>query len=324
MKRILTLALAALLLASLFVLPTAAEDDKLTYGTEEVALTLITDMSGEGTVDGFGGLGHATYGDGVLKLETSLNMFDAYGMDGDAFKAAGVLTGAKYIVLAVKNNSDGDFYFCFQPGVNGANIFISGKLAKENPVLLLSKKNKLTNAKFSAERAVNGRDGFLIPQDFEGHIFIPVAILADLNSLGTPYFGGDAELIGSGYHTYPDDATYIELLIDAIYTCGELPEFKTGEQPTEAQTSAVTEPVTEAPTESATEAQTQPVTEAVTNAATEAGSEAETQAVTQAPAGDVTATETVIDTVPSGCSSVVGASALILLLAAALICGKKH
>ena len=329
MKRILSLCIAALLLAALFVLPTIAEDTtKVMYGADEITLSLLCDLSGEGKVDGFGSLGVATYGDGQLLIESSHNMFDAYGMDTEAFTAAGELTGVRYIVFSVKNNSDGDIYFCFQPTANGSNIFISGTLAKENPVVMLSDKGKVSNAKFSADRAINGRDGFLIPQNFAGYIFIPVGILADLNSLSTPYFTGDATLQGSGYHTKPDDATYIELVIFDIFTCGELPEYKEPEQPTEP----AAEETTEAPTEETTEPETVPesdtvaVSETVTEPVTESVSTAEekTEAPSETVPDSVTATEDTTADSSSGCASVLSVSALLLLVASAAIVYKKH
>lgn len=327
MKRILSLCIAALLMVALFVLPATAEDNtKVMYGADEITLTLLSDLSGDGRVEGFGGLGFATYGDGQLLIETSHNMFDAYGMDAEAFSAAGELTGVKYIVFSVENNSDGDIYFCFQPTANGSNIFISGTLARENPVVMLSDKGKVSNAKFSAERAINGRDGLLIPQNFAGYIFIPVGILADLNSLSTPYFTGDVTLQSSGYHTAPDDATYIELLIFDIFTCGELPEYREPEQPTEP----VAEVTTEAPAEETTQPDAVDESETVVESETVAETVNTVEAKTEAPSGiepdssTGTATEDTAANSSSGCSSVLPVSALLLLLASSFVVYRKH
>lgn len=331
MKRIISLCVAALLLAALFSLPAIAQDTtKVMYGADEITLSLLSDLSGEGKVDGYGSFGVATYGNGQLLIESSNNMFDAYGMDAEAFTAAGELTGVKYIVFSVKNNSDGDIYFCFQPTANGSNIFISGMLAKKNPVVMLSDKGKVSEAKFSADRAINGRDGFLIPQNFAGYIFIPVGILADLSALSTPYFTGDATLQSSGYHTKPDDATYIELIIFDILTCGELPEYKEPEQTTEPATLETTEVPTEETTKAPTEVTTEP--ETLTESETVAVSETVTEPVTE-PVNAVeektetsseTATEGTTADSSSGCKSALSVSALLLLVASAAFVYKRH
>ena len=98
------------------------------------------------------------------------------------------------------------------------------------------------------------------------------------------------------------------------------------EEPTEAPTEAPTEPETEAPTEEVTTEA--PTEEATTEAPTEeATTEAPAEETTAAPAEAPTETEIETNNAPmNGCGSVVGFSAVALMIAAAaaFVCGKRR
>ncbi|MCQ2430483.1 MAG: hypothetical protein MJ192_09145 [Clostridia bacterium] len=317
MKRFLAVLTSVVMLLGIFTLCLSADETKtIEYGTDSLTLRVIDTFAGDDAViDGYGSLGSCTIKDGKMFIESSHNMFDAYGIVTKANVTAD-WSGMKYVVFEVENTSDGDVYFGFQPAPeNAGNSFMSSQLAKDLPVMLLNtKKGECKAAKWSGVQAINNRDCFIVPYKFTGYIFLPIGIMADLGSLGTPLMPDGGAFKDYGFHAYPDDATYIEITITSIYACAELPAYQAPEKPTEAPTEKPTEAPTAAPTEAPTAAPTEaPV---VTAAPTEAPSEAVSD-----PATDIAGTETEKD--GSGCGAVIGSSAAILLLACACAVVKR-
>ncbi len=109
------------------------------------------------TFDGSFGFGVATVQNGEMAITVNGQYFDCYAMTTAALPNAS-FTGAKYLALSIRNESDGDVYFCLQPIVTagGANMFLSGELAKKNPVRLVDAKGNAKDAKWSGTRAING------------------------------------------------------------------------------------------------------------------------------------------------------------------------
>lgn len=343
MKRWIATLTALFLMVSMtgiLVLQSSAEDTvKIAYGSDEIQLTPVDALDDAAhVVDGSYGWGTATFGDGKILIETN-QMFDAYGMDTEAFGSFD-WAGMKYIVFSVENTSDGDIYLCFQPTVPGAgNAFTSGALAKDNPVKLVSAKDGTAkDAKFSGTQAINNRDCFIIPYRFTGYVFLPVGIIADLNSLSVPSFTGDASFQSYGFHVVPDDATYVELTILDVYACGDLPEYNEPVVTTEAPTEAPTEEPTEAATdpvvtepETTEQETTVPEPETTVEQATEAPTEAPSvESVSDTKGGDssTVADETAGGSTDTGCSSVLGLSVLspmfALAVTAAVVRKRKH
>lgn len=316
MKRFLAIltivAMLMTLTAAMALSSVAADGDtSVAYGAETVALTLIDPLNdAEKLVNDPYGFGTLLLRDGQMTFSVVGQFYDTYGVTTDALTAES-LAGQRYIVLALQNTSDGDIYFDIQPTVaNGGNIFISGELAANNPVKLVNEKGVSKDAKWSATKAINGRDCFIVPYKFSGYVFIPVGILADLGSLSTPYFEGDAALTAYGFHVMADDAVTVGAIISDVYACGELPEYRVPE----------TEAPTEAPTETPTEAEaTVPETGAADTA--EVNSETNETAPASATATDAPSTDGDSD---SGCASTLTAGGVMILFSlAGVACGLR-
>lgn len=321
MKRFIAIVTSIMMLLSLFALGINADETKtIDYGTAKLDLRVIDAFAGETAfVDGYGSLGSGTFKDGTFFIESSHNMYDAYSIKTKAIETAD-WDGMQYVVFEVENTSDGDIYFGFQPAAaDGSSLFMSSALAEIHPVVMYNtNKNEVKNAKWSGVQAINNRDCFIVPWKFTGYIFMPMYIMADLNKLGTSLMPDGGSFSAYGFHAYLDDATYIEITIKGMYACAELPVFEAPEKPTEAPTEKPTEAPTAAPTEAPTAAPTEAMTEVPTAAPTEAA--------TAAPETK-TQTEAVTDKAEkSGCGSILGNSAVLILLSASAFAftKKKH
>ena len=230
MKRLLCILTLLCILAGLCVLPLSAAEGNVTvrYGAEDLPLTLIDPLDDAGlTFDGSFGFGVATVQNGEMAMTVNGQYFDCYAMTTAALPNAS-FTGAKYLALSIRNESDGDVYFCLQPIVTagGANMFLSGELAKKNPVRLVDAKGNAKDAKWSGTRAINGRDCFIVPYKFSGYVLIPLGIIADLNVLSVPVVAEDSGIVAYGFHICPDDATTVRFAISDVYVSGALPEYR--------------------------------------------------------------------------------------------------
>ena len=117
MKRLLCILTLLCVLAGLCVLPLSAAEGNVTvrYGAEDLSLTLIDPLDDAGlTFDGSFGFGVATVQNGEMAITVNGQYFDCYAMTTAALPNAS-FTGAKYLALSIRNESDGDVYFCLQP-----------------------------------------------------------------------------------------------------------------------------------------------------------------------------------------------------------------
>ncbi len=258
MNKFISLALTAVLLISAITLLTltasAGGEHTMTYGAASIELTLIEDFQTAEANPSYG-WGAMTAVDGMLKIETTQAFVDAYEVQGHMVSGGVTFAGAENFVFSVKNNrSDGDTFFCFQPhDTTVGNLYLG--IMEDHPVLLIDEKGKVTEAKHTATPdLVNGRYAYVVPMGFEGYIVIPSALLVMHNQWDTPYYKTpDAVSLDSlGFHMAPDDATYVEMCIDDIFTCGALPAYEEPKPetaaPTEAPTQPDTVPETAAPT----------------------------------------------------------------------------
>lgn len=332
MKRFVCVVTMVCLLAGLFVLPSVAADGDVAirYGAEDLALTLIDPLDDtEQAFDGSYGFGRALIRDGKMTISVSGQYFDGYNMVTEALPRAS-FTGAVYLVFSLVNESDGDIYFGLQPTVTegGGNMFLSGELAKQNPVKLVGEGGKTQDARWSGTRAINGRDCFLVPYKFSGYVLIPLKLVADLNALSTPVIAEDCGIVSYGFHVMADDAVTVQVTLNDVYVCGALPEYR---EPVEETTAALTEDQTSA---TAPETVTSVVTEPEH---TDSDTETDTKAAaaetgTDAGSAGVSATETEAHATndaaqKAGCSSVIGLTGLCLVTmigGVALILKKNH
>ncbi len=343
MKRIFALCLALCLLAGLGTLYTFAEtetDITVKYGKADLALTLIDPFDEEKQLPGFMNWGNGYMQDGRIYMECAGgNLYDIYNLTTVPLMENPTISDNTYIVFAAENTSDGDIFFGFQPDVyyNDSTIhaYLSSELAKNNPVKLIYKDGTVKDAKFWNQRSA-GREVFAVPYEFDGYIAIPHAILATEIESTTPVTtDGKVDYVGYGLHALPDDASYMEFTITAAYACSTLPAYEAPEKPVETEKPAESTPAESTPAESTpvestpTETETQPESKPV-----ETLPESETVAETlpeSADAVDTAESVTTAETKPetdapadTGCVSVVGLSAALLLVAAGGVCLRRR
>ena len=300
MKRLLCILTLLCVLAGLCVLPLSAAEGNVTvrYGAEDLSLTLIDPLDDAGlTFDGSFGFGVATVQNGEMAITVNGQYFDCYAMTTAALPNAS-FTGAKYLALSIRNESDGDVYFCLQPVVTagGANMW-------------------------SGTRAINGRDCFIVPYKFSGYVLIPLGIIADLNVLSVPVVAEDSGIVAYGFHICPDDATTVRFAISDVYVSGALPEYRDPAAETTAATVSQTETTTaEQTTAEQTSAQN------ATTTVTEPIETSTDDPVTVTTAESDSASNPIAGT-DTGCSSMIGLSGLLLLTAvggAAFVAKKRR
>ncbi len=326
MKRLLALLTALALLLALTVLPGAAEteaDMTVPYGKSELALTLIDGFDETKPLPGFMDWGTGKMENGEIYMECSgSGLYDHYSMSTAALAANPTLGGHTHTVFAAANTSDGAIRFTFQPDVENdvgsEHAYVGAALAETTPIKLLWKDGTVENARFGAQSA--GRDVFVLPNEFEGYIIIPHAVIATDISGQTPIAAdGKLTYTGFGLHAVPEDSTYLELTITAVYACSELPAYEAPEKVTEVPTQKPIETPTEAPTvatEAPTEAPTETPTETPTDDRSET-TEAREPAETTVLETESTASE------ERGCASALGASAALLSVAIAAVALKR-
>ena len=250
MKKVLVIAAVLAMLVSAFAICVGAEEASLGtinigYGDKEVQIKLVESFD-----------------------ESALNPNDpnVYGQceikDGDIaapmLNAAGTLNGAKYVVISMTNESDGEIWFCFQPEVPGYSdpVYMGGEM--ELNLYLVSKDGTVEVIdEPAAGPAVDlARYGYGIPEGFDGYLFMPSSIFCVLNQWDTPIFNNDDPAFRNvGFNVNGNDSSFYSVIIHDIYICtNELPEYVP--EATEAPTAAPTEAPTEAPTSAPTEAPT--------------------------------------------------------------------
>lgn len=290
-KRLFALALIGAFLFAIGALPaSAAETVEMPYGSNKVTLTPVEDFE---TGEAAPNYGYYTVANHVLKIE-STKIADAYGLTTEMFPTAD-FNGVEAFVFAINNRSDGAVFFCFQPlSASGGNLFLSDSMPA-HPALLVTEKGVVSEATYNDSLEVaSNRYGCRVPGGFHGYLVIPVCRLVSHGNWDTPYFTGALDLQKVGFSISVDDATYIELTVKDMYSCGALPEL-TSEPETKPAAEAPTVPATEKP-------QTQPATEPVTV------SQTATEPVTEAPS-------TTGDTgTSSGCGSTVAGCALTVFV----------
>lgn len=263
MKKCLVSTLVISLLLLLFVFPVMAEEQQISYGKEKVTMTLVDNLD-EVTI------GNATFGSfegkgGSIVITTS-DIADNYDIkltqsltNADAYK------GKTYIALDVLNNSDGDIYFCAMPHVDGSpNLFLRPN--DTTKTVLVDSTGEMTEAVWTEEASLSGRYGFLIPEGFEGYLFIPFTSFCEHNKWDTSYITEAKPLEHLGMHTAYDTASYIEFFVNDLYTVAELPEYKAAEEgtptpePTGKATAETTATSEQTPSSDATQKATSKVT----------------------------------------------------------------
>lgn len=200
-------------------------------------------------------------------------------------------------------------------------MFLSGELAKKNPVRLVDAKGNAKDAKWSGTRAINGRDCFIVPYKFSGYVLIPLGIIADLNVLSVPVVAENSGIVAYGFHICPDDATTVRFAISDVYVSGALPEYRDPAAETTAATVSQTETTTAEQTtaeqtsaQDATTTVTEPIETSTDDPVTVTTAEADSAS------NPIAGTDT-------GCSSMIGLSGLLLLTAvggAAFVAKKKR
>ena len=191
-------------------------------------------------------------------------------------------------------------------------MFLSGELAKKNPVKLVDAKGIAKDAKWSGTRAINGRDCFIVPYKFSGYVLIPLGIIADLNVLSVPVVAENSGIVAYGFHICPDDATTVRFAISDVYVSGALPEYRDPAAETTAATVSQTETTTSV--QNATTTVTEPIETSTDDPVTV------TTAESDSASNPIAGTDT-------GCSSMIGLSGLLLLTAvggAAFVAKKKR
>lgn len=227
MKRVFSMVITLLILivGSVSFTSCGDNDDCLRIGSEKIAYTVIDTFEGvDRVVNGWENYGTATVRNGKILIECRGNFYDCYDLCTDSI-AHSDWGGMDCIVFEVTNSSDGDVLFCFQP-LDGArvNLYNSALLATEYPVKLFdTNKQELTDAKWVAEGAVHGRDGFCIPWNFTGYIFMSLGNLAAQATPTVSAMPENGAVTNYGFHIAPDDAFRIELTISRVLACAGIP-----------------------------------------------------------------------------------------------------
>ena len=259
MKKFLAIVVAAVLMIStlaMMPLSTSANQAEggvptsFMFGDTEVSLSLVTDYTGmTQTTDGFlecqanpiiSGTDHS-----VQFLSGSWVGCDLYAHQLGAEIENPVMTGAKNIVFSVQNYSDGDVYFCMSPKNDSDNLFMQPNT--DTPVLLVDYDGYMEESTPTADTSVcSGRYGWTIPELFEGYVIVPVSLFCVLGEWNTSAYGADPIIKGVGFHFASDISTYIEVYVDDILHCGDLPEYiEPGAGETEAPETEPEAPETE-------------------------------------------------------------------------------
>ncbi len=244
-----TLIAAYTLTAALTAVAAGANADtvEIEYGDRPVQISLVeTFDESEDTSPSYGS---CVIEDGDIALSGASICVDRYNITTPMLKAAGTLTGAKYIVLSLTNESDGEVWFCFQPEVPGhSNVFMGGETGLKLYLVALDGSVTVLDGPIAEPAVNNNRYGYGIPEDFDGYLFMPSSIFCDHLKWSTPIFtNDDPAFLSVGFNVYGDEPSSYFVTVHDLFICTqELPEYTP--KPTEAPTAVQAETPSAVPT----------------------------------------------------------------------------
>ena len=235
-------------------------DLEIKYGTSSITIKVVDDFSESGEPDKVWKDGFVELKDGRIYCD-GITIADCYLITiQKANENKSVYIEADYIGFEIKNDSDGDIYYCFQGIVDGNDAFTSPVGDKD--VILVDKHGFLHEVVFSDDASVYSRYGFIIPKGFDGYVMIPTTRITRLGTWDKPLWHGDVTIDGVGVHVslgenaYPEvDATFIEFSFDNFFVfSGEFAEYEAPEtpEPTATPTPEPTKEPTPTPTKNTT------------------------------------------------------------------------
>ena len=242
--------------------PTMTPEEVITdisYGDKQVQIKLVENFNDSVVSPWDYGICEIIDGDVILSEEYAASCVDRYGITAPMLKAAGKLTGAKYVVLSLTNKSDGEVWFCFQPDTPGyEHAYMGGEMDLELYLVGLDGTVSVIDEPAAETSQNNGRYGYGIPEGFDGYLFMPSSIFCDHGDWSTPIFTNDDPVFTAvGFDVNGDEPSFFLVTVHDMYICTqELPEIapKSTEAPTEAPTEVPTEVPTAEPTEAPTDA----------------------------------------------------------------------
>ncbi|NLN05489.1 MAG: hypothetical protein GX166_11890 [Clostridiaceae bacterium] len=218
-------------------------DLEIKFGSDKsVTVKVIDDFSDSGPPDKVWRDGFVEMRDGKIYCE-GVNIADCYLVEVPQANAnKSLYAEAEYIGFEVQNECDGDIYYCFQGVIDGQDAFTSPQGEKD--IILVDKNGYMHEVVFSETEAIYSRYGFIIPEGFDGYVFIPTERITRLGSWQTPIWHSDVTIEGVGVHVstgenpYPGvDASYVEFWIDNFFVfSGEFPEYEAPETPVPTNT----------------------------------------------------------------------------------------
>ena len=195
-------------------------DLEIKYGTDKtVVVKVLDDFSESGPPDKVWRDGFVEMRDGKIYCE-GITIADCYLVEvPKANEHKSMYADAEYIGFEIQNKCDGDIYYCFQGVIDGQDAFTSPE--GEKNIVLVDKNGLLHEVEFSETAAIYSRYGFIIPEGFDGYVFIPTERITRLGSWDTSIWHSDVTIEGVGVHVsigenpYPEvDASYVEFWID--------------------------------------------------------------------------------------------------------------
>ncbi|MBR0158898.1 MAG: hypothetical protein IJM24_07445 [Clostridia bacterium] len=225
------------------------------YGDRSLQITLVETF--DESVDNNPSYGRCEIENGDIALSGASACVDRYNITAPMLKAAGTLTGAKYVVLSLTNESDGEVWFCFQPEVPGhGNVFMGGEMGLKLYLVALDGSVTVLDNPAAEPAENNNRYGYGIPEDFDGFLFMPTSIFCDHLKWSTPIFtNDDPAFLSVGFNVYGDEpSSYFVTVHDLYIYTQDLPEYtpKPTKVPTAAPTEAPTAIATSVPSTIAT------------------------------------------------------------------------
>lgn len=247
MKKVLLVVTVLAMLVSAFAICAGAEDTiGIDYGDKQLQIKLVETFDGSTVSPSQHGECEIVDGDVIMTAERAMSCVDRYGITTDMLTAAGTLNGAKYLVFSMTNESDGDIWFCFQPQVpDHGNVYMGGEMGLN--LYLVGKDGTVTviNAPAADPSMNNARYGYGIPEGFDGYLFMPSAILCDLNNWTTSVFtNDDPTFLSVGFNVYGNQADHFRLIIHDMYIyTQDMPEY--APKPAETTNDDPVEPATQ-------------------------------------------------------------------------------
>lgn len=237
-SKLISLVIAAVIILSFTVTTRVSaegevQDLVIKYGTTTITAKLLEDFATseveqetvwhEGTVD---------MKNGKIFYE-GINIADAYVISvPKAQENKELYQKAKYWGFELKNDCDGDIYYCFQTKFASFDIFMSPQ--GSDPIILVDKNGVTYDIIFSDSASLYSRYGIIIPEGFDGYVIFPTSRLTRLNDWGNTAWTETTELRGIGAHVSIGqsaspavDASFIEFYIDNFFVFnGEFPAYE--------------------------------------------------------------------------------------------------